>query len=91
LALGFSPSFPLCVTDALPGGCTHLSPFALGGFRRGGWCGAATIQHLPDFGNLFVYPALLFFKAEYSGGENFSSELLFWHVVSSESNSLPLI
>src|ERR1019366_8077683 len=52
LLLRFGPSLALGVTDALPGACTHFSPFAFWNFRRGGGWFGATVQHLPDLRNL---------------------------------------
>src|ERR1700730_4416493 len=77
--LGFSPPFPLCIADPLPGGGTHLSPFAFWSLRRS-WFGTATGEHGPDSGNLIVYPALLSFEAFDGGGKDFSSVLMCGHL-----------
>jgi hypothetical protein len=65
--VGLSPPFPLGVTHAFAGGGTHLPPLAFWTFWRGGGLRAATGEHGPEFGNLNVYPPLLFFEA-YNGG-----------------------
>src|ERR1035437_4128171 len=79
LLLGFSPSFPLCITDALPGGGTHLSPFAFWNFRRSGWLGTATEEHGPEFGNLSVDVPLPFLEAENGGGNDLGCQFLGSH------------
>jgi hypothetical protein len=84
--LGFSPPFPLCITDAFPGGCTQLSPFAFWTFRCSGWFRTATREHGPEFGNLSVDAQLLLFKTFDGGSQDFRSKLLCRHV--NQSNSL---
>src|ERR1035437_4017584 len=64
--LGFSPPFPLGVTDALPGGGTH-APLAFWNFRRGGGRRVRAGQHLAEFGYLCVDTKLLLFKS-FDGG-----------------------
>src|ERR1019366_8844056 len=77
---GCSPPFPLCITDALPGGSTQLSPFTFWNFLRSSWFGTATGEHGPDLGNLSVYPPLLGFETLDGGGKDFGSELLRRHL-----------
>jgi hypothetical protein len=69
----------LCITDALPGGGTHLSPFAFWNFRRSGWLGTATEEHGPEFGNLSVDVPLPFLEAENGGGNDLGCQFC-WHV-----------
>src|SRR5450759_570265 len=73
LLLGFSPPFPLGVTDALPGGGTH-APLAFWSFRRGGGLRGSACQHLAEFGNLGVDTELLLFNCFDGGGDDFGSE-----------------
>ena len=84
--LGFSPPFPLCVTNALPCGGTYLSRFSFWKFRRRGWFRPASVQHGPEFGNLRVDMPLLFLEAENGGVDDFRRELLCRHP--NQSNSL---
>jgi hypothetical protein len=74
----------LCIADPLPGGGTHLSPFAFWRLR-GSWFGTATGEHGPESGNLIVYPALLSFEAFDGGGKDFSSVLMGGHLNQSGS------
>jgi hypothetical protein len=69
----------LCVTDALPGGCTHLSPFAFWNIRRSGCLAAATGEHGPEFSNLRVDTELLLFKTSDGGVDDFGSEFVRGH------------
>src|ERR1035437_7350936 len=79
LLLGFSPSFPLCITDALPGGGTHLPPFAFWEFRRGGGRAGTAFEHLAEFGNLSIDTELLLFKALDAGVDDFGGEFVRGH------------
>jgi hypothetical protein len=71
---GFSPTFPLCITDALSSGSTQFSSFAFWNFRRSGWLGRATWEHGPEFGNLRVDVSLLFLETENGRANDFGSE-----------------
>src|ERR1017187_5437109 len=74
-ALRCGPPFALCITDALPGGCTHLPAFALGGFQLGcGWLGGTTGKHGSEFCDLGVDMEFLLFKADDGGVDYFGSE-----------------
>src|ERR1035437_1699661 len=78
--LGLSPPFPLGVTDALPGGGTHLSPPASWNFRRGGWGRGGAGQHFAEFGNLSVDTELLLFKALDGGSDDFGGKFVGGHI-----------
>jgi hypothetical protein len=69
----------LCLTHALPGGCAHLSPFALWDFRRGDWLRAPTGQHGPEFGNLVIYPAFLRLESIHGGDDDFVRKFVRGH------------
>jgi hypothetical protein len=86
LPLRLSPAFSLRVTNSLSRGCTHL-PLSLLRFGRGAGSRAANGEHLPDLGDLGVYPAFLGFKTFDSGGEYFRVELLGWHMKLSMAQS----
>jgi hypothetical protein len=77
--LGCRPSFPLRIANALPGGCTPPSPFALCWFRRGGKLGAPTGQHGTEFGNLSVETQPLLFKTFDGGADDFGSKFMRGH------------
>jgi hypothetical protein len=77
---GLSPPFPLCVTDALPGGGTHLPPFAFWTSRRGGGRRGTTGEHGPEFGYLSIDTELLLFKTYDGGGDDFGCEFVGGHV-----------
>jgi hypothetical protein len=77
--LGYRPSFPLGIADALPGGGAHLPSFALENLRRGAWFRTATVQHGPELGNLSVETDLLLFKTCDGGADDFGSEIVRGH------------
>ena len=85
LLLGFSPPFPLGVTDALPGGGTHLAPFAFWNFRCGGGRRGSAGQHLAEFGNLSIDTELLLFKTLDGGVDDFGCEFVGGHIRSRAS------
>jgi hypothetical protein len=69
LPLRLGPPFPLAAADALPGGCTHLSPFVFCNFRRGGGCRTGTGQRGTEFCNLCVNAPFLLLEAQNGGGD----------------------
>src|ERR1019366_4388505 len=73
-ALGCSPTFPLCITDALPGGGTHIPALAFWNSGLGYRLSGATVQHGLEFGNLEVDPGLLRLESCYGGDDDFVRE-----------------
>ena len=59
---------------------TRRFPRALGfGFRRGGGRRGTTMEHGAEFGNLSVYPPLLFLESKNGGIEYFGGEFMGGH------------
>src|ERR1039458_1804844 len=83
------PSPLLGFLHAPSSGSGEFLSLTCGSFRRGGGFCTATGEHGTEFANLIVNPALLRFKAFDGGGDDFVREFC-RHVVSSESNSVPL-
>jgi len=75
----------LSVTNAFPGGSTHLPAFGCCRFRRGGSLGTATEEHVAEFGNLRVDSELLLFKTFDRCGDDFGSECSCGHMNQSDS------
>src|SRR5450759_4432875 len=84
LLLGFSPPFPLGVTDALPGGGTH-APLAFWTFWRGGGRRGRAGQHGAEFGYLGVDTKLLLFKTFDGGVDDLGCEFVGGHIWSGAS------
>src|ERR1035437_6560172 len=88
-ALGCSPTFPLCITDALPGGGTHIPALAFWNFGLGYRLSGATGQHGSEVGNLTVNPARLGLEAFDGGGDDVVCEFWCGHVSLSQPFTLP--